>query len=123
MSRKIFSTLILSYFCLSVTAQAREINLSRSQPQLIATTMQECVVGKYNRGVTIDNAAQSCSSQYLSDTIPNCTISLMGMGIQNYTAAKYCYSANTSNGQSWKDCTNKLIYLGIQEKDAKEFCD
>jgi hypothetical protein len=122
MSRQIFPILILSYFCLSFPTQAREIKLSHSQPQLIATIMQECVVGKYNRGVTIDEAAQSCSSQYLSDNTPNCTISLMGMGIQNYTAAEYCSRGNISNGQSWKDCTNRLIYLGIQEKDAEEFC-
>jgi hypothetical protein len=123
MSRQVFPILILSYFCLSVPTQAREIKLSHSQPLLIATTMQECVVEKYNRGVTIDNAAQSCSSQHLSDNIPNCTISLIGMGIQNYTAAEYCSNVIVNNGQSWKDCTNRLIYLGIQEKEAEGFCN
>jgi hypothetical protein len=119
---RVFYTAILASSILSIDAPLQALNLSHSEPLFVAKTMRECVVEEYNKGTTIDAAAESCTGDLLSDTISNCATSLMSMGIMNYDAAKLCDRAGIDRGGSIQECTNRLISLGIKQKDAEEFC-
>jgi hypothetical protein len=119
---KVLCTAILASSILSIDAPLQALNLSSSEPLLVAKTMRECVVEEYNKGTTLDMAAESCTSEYLSDTMTNCTTSLMSMGNTNYNAAELCDRAGIDRGRSTRECTNGLISLGIKQEDAEGFC-
>jgi hypothetical protein len=83
--------------------------------------MRECVVEEYNKGMTLGVAAKSCANDVLSDTISNCTTSLMSMGIINYDAANLCDRSAIGWSESVQECTNKLMSLRIKQEDAEGF--